>query len=84
VWLFDSVVNLFSAKVFHNLIDLSAPDETIYLLSAEKATVKTSFECPKNYLVVLPDLKSHNLKVLSHDDEITKLLSYDKDKSLTK
>jgi hypothetical protein len=63
---------------------LSAPAEIIYLLSAEKATVKTSLVCPLNYLVVLPDLKSHNLKVLSHDDEIKKLLSYDKEISLTK
>jgi len=52
VWLLASLVNLLSAKVFHNLIPLSAPAETIYLLSDEKATVKTSLVCPKNYLVV--------------------------------
>jgi len=45
-------VNLLSARVFHNLIPLSAPAEIIYLLSEENATEKTSFECPKNYLVV--------------------------------
>jgi len=68
-------VNLLSAKVFHNFIPLSAPAEMIYLLSDEKATAKTSLVCPLNYLLVTPVLKSHNLKVLSHDDEIKKLLS---------
>lgn len=77
-------MNLLSARVFHNLIPLSAPAEIIYLLSDEKATVNTSFECPQNYLVVKPVLKSHNLNDLSHDDEIKKLLSYDNAISLTK
>jgi len=70
--------------VFHNLIPLSAPAEIIYLLSEEKATAKTSLVCPLKILVDLPVLKSQSLRVLSHDDEIKKLLSYDKDKSLTK
>jgi len=70
VWLLVSLVNLFSAKVFHNLIPLSAPAEIIYLLSDEKAIEKTSLVCPKNYLVVVPVLKSHNLNDLSHDEEI--------------
>jgi hypothetical protein len=70
VWLFVSLVNLLSAKVFHNLIPLSAPAEIIYLLSDENETVKTSLVCPLNNLLVVPLLKSHNLKVLSHDDEI--------------
>jgi hypothetical protein len=77
-------VNLLSARVFHNLIPLSAPAEIIYLLSDEKATLKTSLVCPLNNLEVKPDLKSQSLKVLSQDDEIKKLLSYDNDKSLTK
>jgi len=46
VWLLASLVNLQSAKVFHNLIPLSAPPEIIYLLSDEKATEKTSLVCP--------------------------------------
>jgi len=70
VWLFVSLVNLLSAKVFHNLIPLSAPAEIIYLLSDEKETVKISLVCPLNNLLVVPDLKSQSLKVLSHDDEI--------------
>lgn len=75
VWLLVSLVNLLSARVFHNLIPLSAPAEIIYLLSEEKATVKTSLECPLNYLLVAPVLKSQSLRVLSHEDEIKKLLS---------
>jgi hypothetical protein len=77
-------VNLLSASVFHNLIPLSAPAEMIYLLSEEKATVNTSLVCPLNNLLVVPVLKSQSLRVLSQDDEIKKLLSYDNDKSLTK
>ena len=76
-WLSFSVVYLQSAKVFQSLISLSAPAEIIYLLSGEKATVKTSFECPVKSLVHFDDLKSHNLNDLSHDEEITKLLSYE-------
>lgn len=77
-------MNLQSARVFHNLMDLSAPDEIIYLLSGEKQQVKTSLECPLNYLEQSPDLRSQSLSVLSHEEEIKKLLSYDKDKSETK
>jgi len=75
VWLLASLVNLQSAKVFHNLIPLSAPAEMIYLLSDEKATEKTSLVCPKNYLETTPVLISQSLNDLSHDDEIRKLLS---------
>lgn len=74
-WLLVSLVNLQSAKVFQSLIPLSAPAEIIYLLSGEKATVKTSLVCPTNLLEVAPVLKSHNLRVLSHEDETQKLLS---------
>jgi len=69
-WLFLSVTYLQSAKVFHNLTSLSHPADKIYLLSGEKTTDKTSFECPTNLLVVFPLLKSHNLSVLSQDDDI--------------
>jgi len=54
---------------------LSAPAEIIYLLSPEKATVKTSLECPTKDLVDYPVLKSQSLRVLSHEEEIKKLLS---------
>lgn len=63
---------------------LSLPVETIYLLSGEKATLKTSLVCPVNYLVVFPVFKSHNLKVLSHDEEIKYELSFEIAKSETK
>lgn len=77
-------MNLHSPKVFHNLTYLSPPADKIYLLSGEKATVKISLVCPKKVLVVFPYLKSHNLKVLSQLDEMTKQFSYDKAKSDTK
>jgi hypothetical protein len=48
VWLFDSDVNLQSESVFQSLMDLSAPDEIIYLLSGEKEQVKISLVCPVN------------------------------------
>lgn len=51
------------------MIFLSAPADKIYLLSGEKEQVKTSLECPMNYLVVTPALKSHNLKVLSQEED---------------
>lgn len=70
VWLLDSLVNLQSANVFHNLIVLSAPAEIIYLLSGENCTVRTSLVCPTKILVVLAVLKSHNLNVLSQLLEI--------------
>lgn len=75
LWLFLSEVNLQSAKVFQSLISLSAPQDKIYLLSGEKAQDKTSLVCPVNYLVDLPAFKSHNLRVLSQEEETTKQFS---------
>jgi hypothetical protein len=72
-------MNLFSPLVFHNLIPLSAPAEMIYLLSGENEQVNTSLVCPVNRLFVLHVFKSHSLIVLSHDEEIRKLLSLDND-----
>lgn len=83
-WLFLSDVNLQSAKVFHNLISLSAPEDKICLLSGEKATDKTSLVCPVNILVDFPAFKSHNLSVLSHDEETMKQFSWERAKSVTK
>ena len=57
--------------MFQSLAYLSPPADNIYPLSGEKATVKTSLMCPANILVVFPYLKSHSLRVLSHDEEIT-------------
>lgn len=84
MWLEVSLVNLQSARLFHNLIDLSAPEEMIYLLSGEKQQVKTSLACPTNLLEQTPVLRSQSLRVLSHEEEIKKLLSTDRDKSETK
>jgi len=75
VWLEVSLVNLQSARVFHNLMDLSAPAEMICLLSGEKQQVKTSLVCPTKVLVETPVLRSHNLRFLSHEEVIKKLLS---------
>lgn len=75
MWLLTSLVNLHSAMVFQSLIPLSAPEEIICLLQGEKQQVKTSLVCPLNYLVETPVLKSQSLKVLSHEEEIQKLLS---------
>lgn len=55
--------------MFHKMIFLSAPADKIYLLSGEKATVKTSLVCPLNCLDVFPAFKSHNLRVLSQEAE---------------
>lgn len=74
-WLFLSDVNLQSARVFHNLISLSAPAEIICLLSGEKEQDKTSLVCPMNYLVDFPAFKSQSLKVLSQDEEMMKQFS---------
>jgi hypothetical protein len=84
VWLLTSLVNLQSAMVFQSLIPLSAPEEMIYLLSGEKQQVKTSLVCPWNYLVLTPVLKSQSLRVLSHEEEIQKLLSWEREMSETK
>ncbi len=84
MWLLTSEVNLQSARVFQSLMPLSAPEEIICLLSGEKAQEKTSLVCPWNCLVVSPVLRSQSLKVLSQDEEIQKLLSWERDKSLTK
>jgi len=69
VWFMVSDSYFFWAKVFHKMIFLSAPADKIYLLSGEKEQVKTSLVCPMNYLVVFPYLRSHNLKVLSQEDD---------------
>merc|ERR1711975_144199 len=42
------MVYLHSPRVFHNLMVLSREPDTIWRLSAEKATDRTSFSCPTN------------------------------------
>lgn len=46
------MVYLQTPSVFHSLMVLSLEPETICLLSAEKATLRTSFVWPLNILVV--------------------------------
>ena len=55
--------------MFHNLIELSLDPLTMNLLSGDIETLVTSFVCPTNLVVVTPLFKSHNLKVLSHEEE---------------
>jgi len=84
MWLFFSVVYLHSALLLNNLITLSAPDDKIYLLSGENATVKTSFECPTNLDAHDPVSKFHRRRSWSQDEEIKNLLSFERAKSVTK
>merc|ERR1719373_1240884 len=59
------IVNLHSARVFHNLIDLSRLPDTICRLSPEKATLNTSFSCPWKVRTVDPVFRSHRRMVRS-------------------
>merc|ERR1719401_1626580 len=60
------MVYLHSASVFHNLMVLSRLPETIWRLSPENATLKTSLVCPWKVRTVAPVFKSHKRIVLSH------------------
>lgn len=84
MWLFLSEVYLQSAKVFHNLMSLSAPQDKICLLSGEKATDKTSLVCPLNCFLAFPAFKSQRMRVLSHEEEMMKKFSWERAKSVTK
>lgn len=75
VWLFFSVVNLQSPRVLKSLTSFSAPEEIIYLLSGEKATVNTSLLCPTNLFSQTPFCRSQSLSSLSQLLEIKCLLS---------
>ena len=70
-------VCLFSPLIFQILMVLSIAPEMIILLSVAKHETKTSLVCPLNNCLVLNVFKSHNLRVLSQLDEITKLLSFE-------
>merc|ERR1711904_57434 len=63
----DWMVYLHSPRVFHSLMVLSRDPDTICLLSAEKATERTSLSCPTKRRVVRPVLRSHRRSVPSHD-----------------
>jgi len=67
VWPSSEIVYLHSPSVFHNLTVLSLAPDTIWRLSVEKATLKTSFEWPTKRRVVLPVASSQSRSVPSHD-----------------
>lgn len=70
------MVYLHSPRVFHSLMVLSRDPDTICLLSAEKATERTSFAWPTNRRVVRPDWISHNRRVPSHDPDLIRFISF--------
>merc|ERR1719392_493433 len=72
------------AKVFHSLMVLSLDPDTICLLSAEKATERTSLVWDSNLRVEDPVAKSHSLRVWSHDPERAKCPSEERTTSETK
>merc|ERR1719265_2189508 len=69
------MVYLHSPRVFQSLMVLSREPETIWRLSAEKATERTSLSCPTKRRVVLPVLRSHRRSCPSHEPERAKARS---------
>merc|ERR1711939_458101 len=63
------MVYLHSPRVFQSLMVLSRDPETIWRLSAEKATERTSFSCPTKRWVVRPVFKSHRRRVPSQEPD---------------
>merc|ERR1719163_175050 len=57
------IVYLHSPRVFHSLMVLSRLPDTICRLSAEKATLFTSFECPWKVRTVVPVFRSQRRMV---------------------
>lgn len=67
VWPLSVMVNLQSPRVFHSLMERSREPETIWRLSAEKDTDRTSLVWPTKRRVVVPVASSQSLRVLSHE-----------------
>merc|ERR1719217_1374077 len=65
----STIVYLHSARVFQSLMVLSRLPDTICRLSAEKATLFTSFACPWKVRTVEPVFKSQRRMVLSQEAE---------------
>ena len=63
-------MNLLSPLVFQYIKELSIPPEKINLSSWEKAKQRTSLVCPLKISSDLLEGTSHNLIVLSQDEEI--------------
>ena len=68
-WPFSVMVYLQSPRVFHSLMVLSRAPETIWRLSAEKETERTSLLWPTKRRVVVPVASSQRRRVLSHEAE---------------
>ena len=69
VWPSSWMLNLHSPRVFQSLMVRSREPETIWRLSAENETERTSPVWPTKRLVVRPVLRSQSRRVWSHDDE---------------
>ena len=67
VWPLSVIVYLQSPSVFHSLMVRSREPETIWRLSAEKETERTSLVWPTKRRVVVPVASSHSLRVLSQE-----------------
>lgn len=67
VWPLSVMVNLQSPRVFHSLMERSREPETIWRLSAEKDTDRTSLVWPTKRRVVVPVASSQSLRVLSQE-----------------
>ena len=73
-----SIEYLQSPFTFHNLMLLSLEPDTIWRLSGEKATERTSFSWPIKVAIDALVLKSQSLKVLSQLDDTAYLPSYER------
>src|SRR5699024_5908256 len=69
VWPLSVTVNLQSPRVFQSLMVRSREAETIWRLSAEKDTERTSLSWPTKVRVVLPLASSQRRRDLSHEEE---------------
>lgn len=69
VWPLSVMVYLQSPSVFQSLMVRSREPETIWRLSAEKETERTSLVWPTKRRVVTPVESSHRRSVLSHDED---------------
>ena len=67
VWPLSVMVYLQSPRVFQSLMVRSREPETIWRLSSEKETERTSLVWPTNRRVVAPVLSSQRRRVLSQE-----------------
>merc|ERR1719334_2249328 len=83
-WPSSWMVYLQTPRVFHSLMVRSREPDTICLLSAENATLRTSFVWPTNLLVVVPIVRSQRRRVESHEPDKANCPSEDSTMSDTK